>query len=94
MYDERPNVRIYSEKYILKFHSLVQQIDWNTLYNCTNFNECYTFMKTSYNSFSMKILILLSYPVTVTELKIKSGSLVVSGSVVRKKLDLHVYKNG
>ena len=40
------------------------------------------FLKTSYNSVSMKVLILLSYP--VTELKIKSGSLVVSGSVVRK----------
>ena len=41
--DERPNVRIYSEKNILKFYSLVEQIDWNTLYNCTNVNECYTF---------------------------------------------------
>lgn len=40
------------------------------------------FLKISYNSVSMKVLILLSYP--VTELKIKSGSLVVSGSVVRK----------
>jgi len=43
--DERPNVRIYSEKNILKFHSLVEQIDWNTLYNCTNVNECYTFFE-------------------------------------------------
>ena len=45
LYDERPNVRIYSEKNILKFYSLVEQIDWNTLYNCTNVNECYTFFE-------------------------------------------------
>ena len=45
MNDERPNVRIYLEKNILKFHSLVKQIDWNTLYNCTNVNECYTFFE-------------------------------------------------